>query len=255
MRSVREDTTTEKTEHTVGAGVGGGSLDRRRFLALGGGMAAALAATNLPRAWAGPGSALAGGDSFAFGVASGDPLPDSMVLWTRVAQPATDGRASLSPVPVSWELAADEQFRRVLQRGRVAAHGVEGHSVHVEPKGLEAGTWYWYRFQAAGHVSPSGRTKTAPAAGSSPERLRFAFVSCQDWQAGFYPAYGHLAEEDLDLVVHLGDYIYEDGPQAGGPAPPRRAGAAGSRRLPPAVRAVATGCSVFCASVAPRTRS
>jgi alkaline phosphatase D len=217
MRSVREDTTTEKTEHTVGAGVGGGSLDRRRFLALGGGMAAALAATNLPRAWAGPGSALAGGDSFAFGVASGDPLPDSMVLWTRVAQPATDGRASLSPVPVSWELAADEQFRRVLQRGRVAAHGVEGHSVHVEPKGLEAGTWYWYRFQAAGTSAPAG----APRPHRPPARRRSACASPSSRARTGRPASTRrtatLPRRTSTLSSILGTTSTRTGPRLGGP--------------------------------------
>ncbi len=83
--------------------------------------------------------------------------------------------------------------------------------MHVPVQGLEPDRWYWYRFRAGGQRSRIGRTRTAPARNASPERLRFAFVSCQDWQGGYFPALRHLAEEDLDLVVHLGDYIYEYG--------------------------------------------
>ena len=119
-------------------------------------------------------------DPFSLGVASGDPSPDGMVLWTRLApDPLHGGGMPASPVEVAWEVALDERFRRVVQRGRTMAEPAWGHSVHVEVDGLTPGRWYWYRFRVGGDVSPVGRTRTLPAAGSAVERLRFAFASCQ----------------------------------------------------------------------------
>ncbi|MCF4967208.1 alkaline phosphatase D family protein [Nostoc sp. CMAA1605] len=155
---------------------------------------------------------------FKLGVASGDPLPDSVVLWTRLApQPVNGGGMSPVNVPVRWQIARDENMRQVVQRGTVLATPQLGHSVHVDVQGLEPNRWYWYQFAVGSEVSPIGRTRTAPAIYSSISQLNFAFASCQDWQNGFYTAYKHMAQEDLDLVVHLGDYIYEYGPQAGAP--------------------------------------
>lgn len=155
---------------------------------------------------------------FSLGVASGDPLPDSVVIWTRLApNPLIGGGMPVKNVPVRWQVALDEKMRRVVRRGVAMATPELGHSVHVDVRGLDPERWYWYRFQVGREFSPIGRTRTAPALYSSPQKLNFAFVSCQDWQNGFYTAFRHLAEENLDLVVHLGDYIYEYGPQQGAP--------------------------------------
>jgi alkaline phosphatase D len=151
------------------------------------------------------------GYPFTLGVASGEPEPDGMVLWTRLAPRPhePDGGMFAEPVSVGWEVAEDESFTRITQQGTTTALPVWGHSVHVEVTGLRPNRWYWYRFHAGGELSPTGRTRTAPAAGATVERLRFAFASCQKYEMGYYTAYEHMAREDLDLVLHLGDYIYE----------------------------------------------
>jgi alkaline phosphatase D len=152
---------------------------------------------------------------FSLGVASGDPLPDSVVLWTRLApDPLNGGGMPTVNVPVKWEIADDENMRRIIRSGTVMATPEFGHSVHVDVQGLRPATWYWYRFRVGNEVSPIGRTRTAPGFGDRTDRFRFAFASCQNWQSGYYAAYKHMAEEDLDLVVHLGDYIYEGAPSA-----------------------------------------
>ncbi|WP_245565432.1 alkaline phosphatase D family protein [Nocardioides insulae] len=152
---------------------------------------------------------------FRLGVASGDPLPFSVVLWTRLAVDplAADGRGGMSQrsYAVRWELAEDERFRRVVRRGVVTATPDLGHSVHPEVWGLRPGHEYFYRFSVGSEVSPVGRTKTAPAPWEFRRRLDFAFASCASFAAGYYTAYRHLAEEDLDVVLHLGDYLYEYG--------------------------------------------
>ncbi|WP_175584598.1 alkaline phosphatase D family protein [Nocardia cyriacigeorgica] len=153
------------------------------------------------------------GDPFSLGVASGDPTPDGVVLWTRLAPDplAPDGLGGmpLAPVTVDYEVAEDEWFRRVVTRGTAVASRDLGHSVHPEVHGLAPDRWYFYRFRAGSAISPIGRTRTAPAAGQAVSRMRFAFASCQSWSSGYYTAYEHMSAEDLDLVVHLGDYIYE----------------------------------------------
>jgi alkaline phosphatase D len=156
---------------------------------------------------------------FRLGVASGDPRPGSVILWTRlVADPfaADGGLGTVDPVPVHWEVATDDELRDVVASGRTTAEAALGHSVHVDADGLEPGTWYWYRFTVGrgddARVSPVGRTRTAPAEGDDARSLRFAFASCQNRQQGFWGAHTHLAQEDLDLVVFLGDYIYEEDP-------------------------------------------
>jgi len=150
---------------------------------------------------------------FTLGVASGDPVPDGVVLWTRLApRPLeTGGGLPPEPVAVSWQVAEDEAMTRVVRQGAVAADPAWAHSVHVEVDGLRPDRWYWYQFKAGGEISPKGRTRTMPPADAAAERLRFAFASCQKYQVGHYTAYEHMAREDLDLVVHLGDYIYEKG--------------------------------------------
>lgn len=148
---------------------------------------------------------------FSLGVASGDPAPDGVVLWTRLApQPLQPGGGMApEPVQVSWQVAEDEGMTRVVRHGTAVANPQWAHSVHVEVDGLAPDRWYWYHFKAGGETSPKGRTRTLPAPTAMPDRLRFAFVSCQHYETGLYTAYEHLAREEFDLVAHLGDYIYE----------------------------------------------
>jgi alkaline phosphatase D len=147
---------------------------------------------------------------FTLGIASGDPLADGIVLWTRLApDPLNGGGMPNEAVRVRWEVASDEGMTRIVKRGTVDARPDLAHSVHAEVNGLGPARWYWYRFDAGGEASPVGRTRTAPAAGATPQQLRFAFASCQHYESGLYTAYQHMAAEDLELVAHLGDYIYE----------------------------------------------
>lgn len=141
---------------------------------------------------------------FPLGVASGWPRPDGMVLWTRLMGPDLPER-----VEVQWELAHDAAFSRVAARGTEVAEAAWAHSVHAEPAGLEPGREYWYRFRALGQASPGGRTRTAPAAGDRNPALRFSIASCQRWDTGHWAAWRDVAEDAPDLVLFLGDYIYE----------------------------------------------
>ncbi|GIF67495.1 alkaline phosphatase [Asanoa ishikariensis] len=154
-------------------------------------------------------------DPFPLGIASGDPTAHSVILWTRLARDLyAPGGLSRRTVEVRWEVATDERFRRVVRRGTTLARPELAHSVHVDAVGLEPGREYFYRFKALGELSPVGRTRTAPAPWEDPRALRFAIANCQDFQNGYWPAYDALADEDLDLVVHLGDYIYEYDPSS-----------------------------------------
>ncbi|MBA8823843.1 alkaline phosphatase D [Saccharopolyspora lacisalsi] len=199
-----------------------GPVSRRRVLLGGAAGAAALGASSALGSvpvWANePIRSQSPRAPFSLGVASGDPLPDGVVLWTRLAPDplAEDGRGGMPdrPVPVEWQVAEDERFRRVVATGSALARPEEAHSVHVELAGLRPGADYFYRFRANGELSPVGRTKTAPAVGARTDRFAFAFASCQNYPSGYYNAYAHMAEEDLDLVAFLGDYIYE-GPYQG----------------------------------------
>ncbi|MGW3627575.1 alkaline phosphatase D family protein [Streptomyces sp. NPDC000880] len=156
-----------------------------------------------------------GANPFTLGVASGEPRPDGVVLWTRLAPDpfAVDGTGGMpaTPIRVQYEVAHDERFRSVVKRGSAVATPDLGHSVHPEVHGLAPDRVYFYRFRALGEISPVGRTRTVPAVTARPRELNFAFASCQAWQDGYFTAFDHLAAEDLDLVVHLGDYIYESG--------------------------------------------
>ncbi|BCJ46839.1 alkaline phosphatase [Actinoplanes ianthinogenes] len=181
-------------------------LPRRRLFALGG---AALVASV-------PASARAGGPvrsgfPFTLGVASGDPLLTGVLLWTRLAPRPLEPAGGLPPVPcpVSWQVAEDSGFRTVVRAGETVARPEYGHSVHLDVQGLRPGREYFYRFRSGGHLSPVGRTRTAPAKNASPDAMRFAIASCQAYGDGYYEAWRHLAGENLDLVFFLGDYIYE----------------------------------------------
>jgi alkaline phosphatase D len=154
----------------------------------------------------------AAGYPFTLGVASGQPLPDGFVLWTRLAVDplASDGLGGMSePIQVTWEVAADEGMRKVVRRGTAEAQMGWAHSVHVEIAGLEPHRPYWYRFTALGEQSPIGVARTAPAPDTKLASMRFAFASCANWQKGYFSAYRHMAAENPHLVIFLGDYIYE----------------------------------------------
>jgi alkaline phosphatase D len=140
---------------------------------------------------------------FSLGVASGQPRPEGMVLWTRLTGPGLP-----DSVPVQWELAHDEGFTQIAARGVELAQAESAHCVHAEPAGLAAGRPWWYRFTALGDRSRVGRTRTAPAP-QMRAPLRFAIASCQRWEYGHYAAWRDITEADPDLILFLGDYIYE----------------------------------------------
>lgn len=150
------------------------------------------------------------GNPFTLGVASGDPEPDGVVIWTKLSPKPLDG-GGMDPVPVRvrWEVAEDEAFSQVVRQGDAWATPQLGHSVHVEVDQLRPHRWYFYRFQVGNEISPTGRTRTAPPVDAMPDELNFAFTSCQHYEYGYFNGYPHMQKEDLDLVVHLGDYIYE----------------------------------------------
>jgi alkaline phosphatase D len=178
--------------------------DRRRLLQL---AVAGAAGLWLPRAaFAQPRFT---GNPFGLGVASGSPTHDSVVLWTRLVAPGLFEALGEHAIPVRWELAHDEHFSRIVQRGQSPALFELAHSVHVEVAGLEPDRWYFYRFMVGDAVSPTGRTRTFPAADAPVQRLRLAYASCQRWEHGYYSAYRHMRQEDPDAVLFLGDYIYE----------------------------------------------
>ncbi|MBB5712875.1 alkaline phosphatase D family protein [Sphingomonas xinjiangensis] len=179
-------------------------LARRHFLAAGIAGAPAVLLS---------GRALAASDPFSLGVASGEPLADGFVIWTRIApEPLAEdgsGGARMS-APVRWEVAEDERFARVVARGEAVAQPAMAGAVHVDVRGLRADRLYWYRFIAAGVNSATGRAWTAPAPAVDPAALHFTAATCSHWEAGYFSAYRHMtAEEDSKLTLFLGDYIYE----------------------------------------------
>ncbi|MCW2815474.1 MAG: Alkaline phosphatase [Nocardioides sp.] len=157
------------------------------------------------------GAGMPQGDPFTLGVASGDPDHRSVVLWTRlVPEPlAPDGGMPRQATAVEWQVSRDPGFSSLERHGSVRAVPGLAHSVHVEADGLAPDREWFYRFRWNGHVSPVGRTRTAPAPGAKTDRLDFAFASCQNYVDGYWPSYRHIAADDLDLVVFLGDYVYE----------------------------------------------
>ncbi|MEV5241690.1 alkaline phosphatase D family protein [Streptomyces cinnamoneus] len=180
--------------------------------------AALLPLAAAPAALADPGppagATTGSGTAFLHGVASGDPLPDGVLLWTRVT-PTADaepGSGRGPAVEVAWEVAEDAGFTRVVARGTVTASAATDHTVKADVRGLRPATGYFFRFTADGTHSPTARTRTAPAHGAATEGVRFGVVSCANWESGHFSAYRHLADRrDLDAVLHLGDYIYEYG--------------------------------------------
>jgi alkaline phosphatase D len=186
------------------------SVDRRRFLRhTWSGVAASLSLSLLP------GQQLFAArrfrdNPFTLGVASGDPTPDGIVLWTRLApepvDPASLGRRA---IPVGWRVARDHAMRHVVARGSAFAPSELAHSVHVEVDGLLPGRDYFYQFNTGGEESSVGHFRTAPRAHDLAREVRFAFATCQDWPSGYYTAYRDMMKNDLDLVLHLGDYTYE----------------------------------------------
>jgi alkaline phosphatase D len=196
---------------------GASSPDRRRFLTAG---AAVLGAASA-QLWL-PGTARAAENTlpdgvFSLGVASGDPLHDGIVLWTRLApDPLNGGGMPDSEVPVEWELAEDDRFRKTVRRGVTQARPEYGHSVHIDVRGLRPGRSYWYRFRVSGQLSPTGRTRTAPHPHSRGGSLRVALASCQNWQHGYFTPYADMLAQDPDFVLFVGDYIYESTPSSTG---------------------------------------
>lgn len=220
-------------------------ISRRRFLAISG-MGAATLALGAHGLWlprrglAQPTPPPSSAVYFKLGVASGEPLYDgtsgsSVVLWTRLTpgDPLKGGGmpAGQGDVEVGLKVGKvnpDGSFGTTAVDQQAIAEAKYAHSVHHELTGLDPGTRYWYQFTLPsespynGEVSPVGYTKTAPASGSSVSGMRFAVAACQHWESGLYPAYHHMAQQDLDLVIHLGDYIYEGTPTKNPPIPGRQ---------------------------------
>ncbi|EID53796.1 alkaline phosphatase D family protein [Saccharomonospora xinjiangensis] len=190
--------------------LGGAALGTAAFAAAGalGGLAPAARAA----AAQGAGVPLRG-EVFTLGVASGEPDHHSVVLWTRLATDplAEDGLGGLGrrAVTVQWELAEDERFRHVVRRGHETTDAEAGYAVHAEIAGLAPGREYFYRFRCGRFLSPTGRTRTAQTPGTFGAAMTMAFASCSQYEHGYFTAYRHLAEDEPDLVLHLGDYIYE----------------------------------------------
>jgi alkaline phosphatase D len=155
------------------------------------------------------------GDPFSLGVASGAPRPDGFVLWTRLApeplssNPQTPGGMRGGDVTVGYEIATDPALRDIVRRGEATAEQAFAYSVHLDVGGLQPGRPYWYRFMTGDAASRIGRAGTLPAPDAVPDRLRFGFVSCSDYEHGYFSAYRHLADENPEFVLYLGDYIYE----------------------------------------------
>ncbi|MFI1468675.1 alkaline phosphatase D family protein [Streptomyces wuyuanensis] len=176
--------------------------------------AVATAAAAPALAAASPAAALEQGAAFLHGVASGDPLPDGVLLWTRVtpAPDALPGSGKGPATEVGWAIAEDKGFTKVVAGGLTTATAATDHTVKVDVRGLLPATAYFFRFTSGGTVSATGRTRTAPAADAAAPGVRFGVVSCANWESGYFAAYRHLAARaDLDAILHLGDYIYEYG--------------------------------------------
>jgi len=148
-------------------------------------------------------------DPFSLGVASGQPQPDGVVLWTRLRISEADAALKSQAVTVVCEVFADAALRQAVRQWRVQTDASRGHSVHVVTTGLQSGRPYWYRFVCGNARSPVGRARTAPGLQEPVDRLRIALASCQHYEQGFYVAHREMARRDLDLVLFVGDYIYE----------------------------------------------
>lgn len=170
---------------------------------------AALAAT-VPNVWRVTRRPRLADDPFQLGIASGDPTPSGGVLWTRLAPRPLEPEGGMDGLRavVTWEVADDDGFRTIVKQGQATAAPELGYSIHAEVDGLTPDRWYYYRFRVGDATSPVGRLRTTPPNGATTP-LRFAVASCQHYEQGLYTAYAHMAREELDLVTHLGDYIYE----------------------------------------------
>ncbi|MFJ4675133.1 alkaline phosphatase D family protein [Kitasatospora sp. NPDC088783] len=189
------------------------NLSRRIFL-LGGLTTAGAAALQLG-AMAPSSAAASTPFPFTLGVASGEPDDSSVVLWTRLAPAPTnaDGQGGMpnADVAVDWQVSADQNFTSLIGSGTVTARYAQAHAVHVLAGGLAPDSEYYYRFRAQGFISPVGRTRTAPAPGTPGRAFTMAFASCAHYEQGYYTAYRRMADDRPDLILHLGDYIYEGG--------------------------------------------
>lgn len=147
---------------------------------------------------------------FSLGIASGSPTDTSIVLWTRLYDAGVFGsNIPNEPINVGWEIAEDKAFLRVVKSGSSMALPALAHSVHAEVSGLPSNKWFFYRFQCGGFTSAIGKTRTLPSPNQSVDKLRLAYASCQNYEHGYFSAYSHMKNEGLDLVMFLGDYIYE----------------------------------------------
>ncbi|MGW3664233.1 alkaline phosphatase D family protein [Streptomyces sp. NPDC005141] len=199
---------TSRQRSTDSAGSLNSRAPRRRTVVK---AAAATAVLAAPLAAALPARA-AEAPAFLHGVASGDPLPDGILLWTRVTpdSQAIPGSGLGPDTEVSWTVAKDKAFTTIVSKGSTIVTAASDHTVKADIRGLTPATDYWFRFSAGGTDSPPARTRTAPAADAAVPGLRFGVVSCANWEAGYFSAYRHLAaRNDLDAWLHLGDYIYE----------------------------------------------
>jgi alkaline phosphatase D len=188
-------------------------LSRRRLM---GGAAASVALMAAPATLRGAAAqSWLAGNPFSLGVASGALRPDGFVLWTRLApeplsdDPENPGGMQGGDVTLRYEIATDDAMAKVVRRGEAAAERAFAHSVHLDVAGLEPGRPYWYRFSSGDASSPVGRAVTLPAAGAALDRLRFGYVSCSNYEHGYFSAYRHLTDENPEFVLFLGDYIYE----------------------------------------------
>ncbi len=183
---------------------------RRRFMRQAAAWAGVAVANLGPisRVMAGPAQFI--NDPFQLGVASGDPVADGFVIWTRLAPDPYDPKALPDEaIVVTWEVASDSKFKKIVAKGNVYARFEWAHSVHVEVRGLEPDREYFYRFVCGTAQSPVGRGLTMPTPGVAVDRLKFAFASCQHYEQGYFTAYRDMIAQDPKFIMHLGDYIYD----------------------------------------------
>jgi alkaline phosphatase D len=190
-------------------------LTRRGLMGLTAG--AGLAACSAPNPISARNDGTLSAGAFAHGVASGDPFAESVVLWTRVT-PDTEG-----DIEVLWDVSQDQNFSSIIATGALQTNAAKDYCVKVVAEGLSPSTEYFYRFRSGNASSPVGRTRTLPV--GSPEKLRFAVVSCANWQHGYFNTYDAVAKraavDPYDAMIHLGDYYYEYGEEAAGRLPDR----------------------------------
>jgi len=202
----------DRSDEIAGPEIRGGGVDRRTFLrALAGAGAGGAVAAVLGPAPEGAAAPLDPAAMFPDGLKAGDPEPEGAVLWTRVAPPADPTRA----VAVLWLVSPDADFRRIVTGGIVATRATSGFTVKVRAKGLEPDRWYHYRFFVQGVPSRIGRLRTAPRPDATPDLVRYGFASCQqrgvrgvDGRESLYGTHRAIAEDGLDFLIHLGDYVY-----------------------------------------------